>query len=51
LNKVDGVDLPASKIDLRPGFDVELLAEPAARDQLAEALEWFHATANQNDSA
>ena len=51
LNKVDGVDLPASKIDLRPGFGVELLAEPAARDQLAEALEWFHATADQNGSA
>jgi hypothetical protein len=51
LNKVDGVDLPASKIDLLPGFSIELLAEPAARDQLAEALEWFRATANPNDSA
>jgi hypothetical protein len=50
LNKVDGVDLPASKIDLRPGFGVELLAEPAARDQLAEAFEWIYTTANQDDS-
>lgn len=50
LNKVDGVDLPASKIDLRPGFGVELLTEPAARDQLTEALEWFRTTADQHDN-
>lgn len=45
LNEIDGVDLPADKIDMRPGFDLELLLDRSKREQLVEALMWFHVVA------
>lgn len=48
LNEIDGVDLPSSKIERRPGFDVELLLDRPKRERLVEALAWFHAVANGN---
>ncbi len=42
LNKIPGVDLPASKIELRPAFSLTVLADPAARGVLTDVLEWFH---------
>lgn len=41
LNLVPGVELPASKIALRPGFDLELLDDPKKRAPLVDALRWF----------
>jgi alkylated DNA nucleotide flippase Atl1 len=43
LNGIDGVDLPAAKVDLRPGFDLGVLLDARAREQLVEVLSWFHA--------
>jgi alkylated DNA nucleotide flippase Atl1 len=41
LDAISGVDLPPSKIELRPGFQLEVLADPAARDAVIEHLAWF----------
>lgn len=41
LNAIAGVDLPASKIALRPGFDLGILTDDAARDAFVEQLAWF----------
>jgi hypothetical protein len=35
------VDLPASKIELRPSFDLAVLAEASGRDVLITQLAWF----------
>lgn len=45
LNKIEGVDLPMAKIDLRPGFPLSVLAGAEAREQLVDVLEWFHSVA------
>lgn len=45
LNAVPGVDLPAVKLSLRPGFDVTVLAEEHSRAALLEALSWFRQAA------
>jgi alkylated DNA nucleotide flippase Atl1 len=45
MNKIEGVDLPLAKIDLRPGFDLDILLAPQARDILLETLTWFHTEA------
>jgi hypothetical protein len=45
LNAVPGVELPAVKLALRPGFDVSVLADDDKRTTLLEALAWFRATA------
>ena len=50
LNAVPGVDLPAVKLALRPGFHVELLAPQESRDLLVEALAWFRDTASASRS-
>jgi alkylated DNA nucleotide flippase Atl1 len=49
LNKIPGVDLPASKIELRPSFPLTLLADPAARETFTDALSWFHQQAQRQD--
>jgi hypothetical protein len=41
LNKIPGVDLPASKISLRPAFPLARLADPAALELFIETLDWF----------
>jgi hypothetical protein len=48
FNKIDGVDLPATKLDQRPGFDLELVVDSTSRERLLEVLEWFHSLA-RND--
>jgi alkylated DNA nucleotide flippase Atl1 len=42
LNKIPGVDLPASKIELRPGFPLAALAAPGALAVFVDALTWFY---------
>ena len=41
LNTIDGVDLPAAKIELRPSFPLAVLAAPNAQSSLADHLSWF----------
>jgi hypothetical protein len=41
LNKIAGVDLPDAKLELRPGFGVELLTDTASRETFVDALTWF----------
>lgn len=41
LNQVPGVDLPESKVSLRPGFELALLAHGDALHQVIEVLAWF----------
>jgi alkylated DNA nucleotide flippase Atl1 len=49
LNKITGVDLPASKIELRPAFPLTVLADPAAREIFIDALGWFYEQATHQD--
>lgn len=41
LNEMDGVHLPPDRLELRPGFDLEVLATEANRESLAATLVWF----------
>lgn len=41
LNLVPGIDLPASKLGMRPGFSLNILADPSAREGVLDALHWF----------
>jgi alkylated DNA nucleotide flippase Atl1 len=50
LNEVAGVDLPAAKVSMRPGFSVELLADTRCRDQLVRQLGWFFTEANRGEA-
>jgi hypothetical protein len=50
LNKVPGVDLPASKIELRPAFPLEVLADARARELFIDALEWFYQQAANRET-
>jgi len=51
LNRIPGVDLPASKIELRPTFPLSVLADPAALEMLIQALDWFHQQASRQGPA
>lgn len=42
LNEMDGVDLPSNRLELRPGFDLDVLAAEANRERLAANLVWFY---------
>lgn len=46
LNKIPGVELPEAKLELRPGFPLDVLAGASARGIFVEALEWFYEQAN-----
>ena len=46
LNKMPGVDLPEAKLELRPGFPLELLTDAASREVFIDALTWFFHQAN-----
>jgi alkylated DNA nucleotide flippase Atl1 len=50
LNQVPGVDLPAAKIELRPGFDLAILAEASRRELLLAELSWFLEQAGDNSA-
>lgn len=41
FNEVPGVELPASKVGLRPGFPLELLADGAVLQAVEDVLMWF----------
>lgn len=43
LNKIDGIELPEAKLDLRPSFPVQVFAEHG--DAICEVLDWFVHTA------
>ncbi|MFJ9039083.1 DUF262 domain-containing protein [Streptomyces sp. NPDC102406] len=43
LNKIDGIDLPEAKLELRPSFPVRVFAEHA--DEICGVLDWFVHTA------
>lgn len=43
LNKIDGIDLPEAKLELRPSFPVRVFAEHS--DEICEVLDWFVGTA------
>ncbi|MFR9757450.1 DUF262 domain-containing protein [Streptomyces sp. TR06-5] len=43
LNKVDGINLPEAKLELRPSFPVHVFA--AHSDEICAALDWFIHTA------
>ena len=51
LNAATGVDLPASKIELRPGFSLAVLTNDGSRAQVIAALAWFLAQVTGDDSA
>ena len=51
LNAVPGVDLPAVKLTMRPGFEVALLVEEESQERLLEALSWFRKVATAVRSA
>ncbi len=42
LNHIGGVDIPESKLNLRPGFDLALIANESHRSILADTLSWFY---------
>ena len=46
LNKIPGVDLPSSKLELRPGFPLSVLSDEEARSLFLDALGWFYLQAN-----
>ncbi|GBQ02390.1 DUF262 domain-containing protein [Streptomyces spongiicola] len=39
LNKIDGIDLPEAKLELRPSFPVSVFAQHG--DRIREVLDWF----------
>ena len=41
FNLIPGVDLPASKISMRPGFSLQAAADDHRRAQLLAVLKWF----------
>ncbi|MFG3306872.1 DUF262 domain-containing protein [Streptomyces wuyuanensis] len=43
LNKIDGIELPEAKLELRPSFPVRVFAEHV--DEICEVLDWFVHTA------
>jgi alkylated DNA nucleotide flippase Atl1 len=45
LNKAPGVKIPAAKVDLRPGFPLDVLADAESRSLVIEVLTWFHTQA------
>jgi len=48
LNELPGVDIPAAKIALRPGFALAVLADADARETLLESLLWFRGEAQMS---
>lgn len=46
FNKVEGINLSPTKIELRPGFELDVLLHEHARTSVVEALTWFYAQVN-----
>jgi alkylated DNA nucleotide flippase Atl1 len=49
LNVVPGINIPAAKTELRPGFSLHVLTDPDGRDILVKQLEWFRMTATAEE--
>ena len=45
LNKIPGVEMPAAKIELRPGFPLSVLADHGALTVFSDALNCFYGQA------
>lgn len=41
LNQIPGIDLPADKVDKRPSFALDVLAEPGSMRQFLAVYDWF----------
>ncbi len=41
LNSIEGVDIPSEKLDKRPSFQLELLADSAAMASFLRTLDWW----------
>lgn len=41
LNRIDGVDIPAARLAMRPNISTKYLVGPGALDVIAETLSWF----------
>jgi alkylated DNA nucleotide flippase Atl1 len=41
LNAARGVEIPESKLDVRPPFSIDALADESNRTRIVDALEWF----------
>lgn len=50
LSRAKGVDLPGDKLNKRPSFPLDVLADRAAREQVLEALEWFMSELDRYDA-
>jgi hypothetical protein len=46
LNGLDGVEIPADRLERRPSFPLAALADEANRDRFAAVLTWFWKTAS-----
>ncbi len=51
LNRITSIDLPATKLESRPGFDLSVLDDQTSRESLATTLAWFFARANTPSSS
>jgi protein-tyrosine-phosphatase len=51
LNVLPGVDLPAVKLGMRPGFDLAVLVADESQKRLLDALSWFRGAAVGVESA
>ncbi|MDN3495293.1 MGMT family protein [Planococcus sp. APC 4015] len=49
LNRARDVDLPESKLESRPSFSIEVLADLVDRTRVIEALEWFTGVVGEYD--
>ena len=49
LNLARDVDLPESKLESRPSFSLEVLADITARAKVTDALEWFMGVVGEYD--
>lgn len=45
FNTVEGIDLPAAKIQMRPSFPLALLAGTSSYQEILDVLSWSQATA------
>ncbi|MGW0693719.1 hypothetical protein [Streptomyces sp. NBC_01578] len=43
LNKIDGIQLPEAKLELRPSFPIRVFTEHS--EEVCEVLDWFVHTA------
>jgi alkylated DNA nucleotide flippase Atl1 len=49
LNTVSGISIPAAKLELRPGFPLQVFTEQRDRELLINQLEWFRTLATHED--